>query len=295
MARARKPRSPSRRSKTTVGVIGCGFVGNAVSEGFRAITDVKVFDIDPERATHTFAEVARQDVVIVCVPTPTKIETGVCDLTILDSVIEKLAAIKAHEQVCPIVAIKSTIPPMVVSRYQREYPEIAFVSNPEFLTERTAVTDFADPKSVVIGADPEWQDAGGVVENLYRCIKSSVVVLRCSNDEAALIKYARNCFFAVKIAYFNEIYAVCEELGCCYDAVREGVLASTWVNRMHTQVPGPDGRFGFGGKCFPKDMMAMETFSSKLHTSALMIAAALNVNDNVRDDQDWMQIPGAAT
>ena len=73
-----------------------------------------------------------------------------------------------------------------------------------------------------------------------------------------MVKYAHNVFGALKVTYFNCIYDLCQKLGMDYEQVRKGVLASTYINDVHTMVPGPDGKFGYGGKCFPKDVNAME-------------------------------------
>ena len=77
-----------------------------------------------------------------------------------------------------------------------------------------------------------------------------------SSEEAEITKYAHNVFGALKVTYFNGIYDICKKNNLDYDKVREGVLLSGYINAPHTQVPGPDGKFGYGGKCFPKDVNA---------------------------------------
>lgn len=79
-----------------------------------------------------------------------------------------------------------------------------------------------------------------------------------SSEEAEMVKYAHNVFGALKVTYFNCIYDLCQRRALDYEKVREGVLGSTYINAPHTQVPGPDGRYGIGGKCFPKDVRAFE-------------------------------------
>ena len=73
-----------------------------------------------------------------------------------------------------------------------------------------------------------------------------------------MVKYAHNVFGALKVTYFNCIYDLCQKMGMDYESVRRGVLASTYINDTHTSVPGPDGKLGYGGKCFPKDVNAFE-------------------------------------
>jgi UDPglucose 6-dehydrogenase len=77
-----------------------------------------------------------------------------------------------------------------------------------------------------------------------------------TNKECELAKYAHNSFGALKVNYFNIIYDICKAEGASYNKVMEGVLLSGYINDVHTQVPGPDGKFGFGGTCFPKDLRA---------------------------------------
>ena len=79
-----------------------------------------------------------------------------------------------------------------------------------------------------------------------------------TSAEAEMVKYAHNVFGALKVTYFNCIYDICKKEGLDYQKVREGVLGSTYINDVHTQVPGPDGKYGYGGKCFPKDVDAFE-------------------------------------
>ena len=80
--------------------------------------------------------------------------------------------------------------------------------------------------------------------------------IEMSSEEAEITKYAHNVFGALKVTYFNGIYDICKKNNLDYDKVREGVLLSGYINAPHTQVPGPDGKFGYGGKCFPKDVNA---------------------------------------
>ena len=279
---------------STVGVIGAGFVGTAIARGFRRVTDVKVFDSNPKRSEHPFADVAEQDVVFVAVPTPTSSGTGACDLSILDSVMERLYAMQSQGVPVGIVVVKSTVPPGVVLTYSQRYALLRFVSNPEFLTERSADQDFVNPARVVIGTDRYCAAYAYKVGDLYReLLGDNITILYVLHDAAALIKYGSNCFFATKVSFFNELKQICDALDVGFDLVRNGILASGWVDAMHTLVPGPDGHLGFGGKCFPKDTMALARVAKDLGVDPLMLRAALAKNAQVRDVRDWEHIDGA--
>jgi UDPglucose 6-dehydrogenase len=280
----------------TVGIIGGGFVGNAVAHGFRRVTGVKVYDVDPDKATHHFNEVAEQDFVFVCVPTPTNAESGDQDTSILRSVVHRIEAAADDGWDVGTVVVKSTVLPGVVINLVHAYPGLRFLSNPEFLMERTAVYDFRNPKRVVIGSDLVSAVHAMDLEELYREMLGPMIqppFIHVKHDTAALIKYASNCFSAVKISFFNHVKQICDKLGLNYADVLHGVLGSGWVNPMHTRVPGPDGRPGFGGKCFPKDMMALARYMAELDLDAYVIHAALALNDKIRTDRDWERIDGA--
>ena len=77
-----------------------------------------------------------------------------------------------------------------------------------------------------------------------------------TSKEAEITKYVHNVFGALKVTYFNAVYDYCEKNGCDFNAIRQGILLSKYINPTHTSVPGPDGKFGYGGKCFPKDVKA---------------------------------------
>ena len=116
---------------------------------------------------------------------------------------------------------------------------------PEVLTERTAILDVSSQPLVVTGE----------VE-LMRAIFPGREIIQMTSLEAEIAKYAHNVFGALKVTYFNGIYSLCSDLGVDYRKVRTAVLSSGYINDPHTAVPGPDGKCGYGGKCFPKDVGA---------------------------------------
>jgi len=117
---------------------------------------------------------------------------------------------------------------------------------PEFLTERTYIEDFRRQKMVFTGNI-------GLLERIFPG-KEHICM---TSMEASLAKYAHNVFGALKVTYFNAINDICEHENLNFGKVRDGILLSGYINETHTQVPGPDGRFGYGGKCFPKDVNAL--------------------------------------
>jgi UDPglucose 6-dehydrogenase len=276
--------------KPTVGVVGCGFVGDAVAHAFEGVAEVLRHDTVPERSTGTLEDMGRDaHFIFVCVPTPTSKKTGAIDLTILDSVLFKINS--GRKRVRQVVIVKSTVVPGTMEEREARYPNMRLAYNPEFLTERTARSDFLTPSRIVVGASK--RSIIKSVEKLYRLLHSKSLILPCSLTEAQMIKYACNCFFACKISFFNELLQICEAAGARFDIVRSGLLTSRWVNIMHTQVPGPDGKRGFGGKCFPKDLLAFRTYAESIGVTPSILRAALWKNLEVRPEADWTKVSGA--
>ena len=106
-----------------------------------------------------------------------------------------------------------------------------------------------------------------------------------SNIEAEITKYAHNVFGAVAVTYFNGIYELCQQTGANYEKVRNGFLLSGYISPTHTHVPGPDGRTGYGGKCFPKDVNAFAEYNSKRPLGELLKTVAKE-NDYYRNKKE---------
>ena len=268
----------------TIGIIGNGFVGNAIYQGLRWHYKVLVYDIDPQRCVNKIGEVNRASCIFVCVPTPSR-DTGEIDTKPILAALSKIDDGK-------LVIIKSTITPDGAEQINSSFPELKVVYNPEFLTERTAVKDFRNPKRIVLGGTPQDVSA---VEQLYKKVFPTVQYVRTDFKTACFTKYFANCFSAAKVSMFNEFRQVADKAGVDWDIALEGMLASGWVNPMHTMVPGPDGKFGFGGKCFPKDLNAFIKYSLTSGIEPVILKAVWEKNLEVRADKDWLRIKGAIT
>ena len=109
-----------------------------------------------------------------------------------------------------------------------------------------------------------------------------------------MIKYITNCFLATKVSFANEMYKVCGALDIDYDKVMEYARYDERLGNSHWNVPGPDGDFGFGGHCFPKDMEALKYKAFELGVPTNIIDAALKSNNQVRKNRDWEQQKGRA-
>jgi len=266
----------------SIGIIGNGFVGNAMHQGLRGHYNVLVYDTDPEKSPNSIRELDEAKYVFLCVPASTTIE-GKLDLSIVKSAISDLAGEK-------IIIIKSTLTPSAAEEIAKAFPDKEFVYNPEFLSERTAVEDFKNPSRIVLGGQPAAVEK---VKEIYKKVFPSVKYITTDRRTACFIKYYSNCFSAVKISVINEFRQIADSHGIDWETALDGFLSSGWVNPMHTMVPGHDGHRGFGGKCFPKDLVAFIDYSENMGIDPIMLKSAWNKNLKVREKHDWLHITGA--
>jgi nucleotide sugar dehydrogenase len=276
-----------------IGIVGNGFVGSAIIHGFVLhVDDILIYDNDSSKSTHSLQEIAQQsDVAFICVPTP-MFETGECDLSIVEEVVDEICSFKDRNRDL-VVVIKSTVVPGTVEGLAEKFPEIDFVFNPEFLTERRARLDFINTSRVVLGGTSQL--ALEKVESLYRIRFPYVKIVKTDFGTAQLIKYMANCFFATKISFMNEMKQICDAIDGNWDEAMDGFISDGRIGNSHIDVPGHDGSLGFGGKCFPKDINAMISKSLELGINPTVMIAAWEKNLEVRDDLDWLRIKGAVS
>lgn len=279
-----------------IGIIGNGFVGSAITHGFILhVDDIMIYDKDPKRSTHNLNElILNSDVVFICVPTP-MFESGECDLSIVEGVVDEIMnkCPLTHRRKNQVLVIKSTVVPGTTEQLSAKYPEINFVFNPEFLTERKARLDFINTSRIVLGGNDEISLKK--VEDLYRIRFPYTKIIKTDFGTAQLIKYMANCFFATKVSFMNEMYQICGAINGDWESALEGFISDGRIGNSHIDVPGHDGDLGFGGKCFPKDLNAMIKKAQKLGITPSVMMGAWEKNKQVRKDLDWYDIAGAVT
>jgi UDPglucose 6-dehydrogenase len=147
---------------------------------------------------------------------------------------------------------------------------------PEFLTARCAHDDMSKLPIIVGGTHSPNE-----IEKLFPGKK----IINVTNNEAELTKYAHNCFLAAKVNFFNFIYELAQRTNISYDNVISAVQITDFIKPTHTNVPGPDGKFGFGGECFPKDLYALNRYLESMGITSEML---LGVEcDNYRNRLKW--------
>jgi len=266
-----------------VGIIGNGFVGESQAFAFSPIADVRIYDIDPLKSTTTLEDVHTCDFIFVCVPTPMK-SSGNQDLSYVDSVFE-------HANSGPVYIIKSTVLPGTTKQLQTKYKDLNIIFNPEFLTERTAKLDMLTQARIVLGGEREMTNK---VELLYSSRFMNRHFIHTDSTTAELIKYMNNSFFATKVSIMNEFHRLSNALGANWNDALYGFASDGRIGDSHLHVPGPDGKLGYGGTCFPKDVNAIVTLAEELGTPLNTIAAGWKTNLEVRPEQDWKEMKGRA-
>ena len=276
-----------------IGIIGKGFVGSAVQFAFSPNTgcdaQIKVYDKDPAKAIHSIDEVVNDsDFLFLSVPTPSNPD-GSINLDVVDSV---LADINEVQKTKPIVLLRSTMVPGSSKKFQKKYPQLNIVFNPEFLTERSANFDFINQSRFILGGDEK---------NVKKCSElfrwrfgSTIPIIETDYETAELIKYMNNCFLAAKVSFMNEMRLVSDKCGADWEMAIEGFIRDGRIGHSHIDVPGPDGKFGFGGSCFPKDVQAMINYSQSLGLDLNTLLGAWKTNLAVRPEKDWEKLEGRA-
>tara|TARA_Y100000766_G_C18894619_1_gene600310 strand:- start:339 stop:1160 length:822 start_codon:yes stop_codon:yes gene_type:complete len=269
-----------------IGIIGQGFVGNAVFEKFKNFFNVYTYDLNKNLCNSTLNQIKKKcKIIFVCVPTPMDYK-GDCDISIVRSVISDLSKLKDV-----IIINKSTVIPKTTEKLNELFPSIQIIFNPEFLTERNAVNDFKNQKRIILGGP---RPATTIVKNIFSKAFPNAHIIKTGSTHAEMIKYFTNSFLATKVSFANEMYELCLKLGLDYDKVVEYSVYDKRIGNSHLSVPGPDGDLGFGGHCLPKDLSAIINLSDDLSSVNNLLKSVKKTNDKVRSNRDWEQMKGRA-
>lgn len=228
-----------------VGIIGLGVVGGVLKRWFENHTSHQIRVYDPGKGLcDPFDGV---DAVFISIPVrPSSVGQDQASLE---------AAVVYAKVYTSNVFIRSTVLPGTNDR-------LGTIAMPEFLTERTAYEDMERMPVLVGGRNNTFGTHWAIFQILGEVFPGKQIT-SVTNAEAELAKYAHNCMGALKVTYWNMIHNLCVNLGADYERVREAAMLTGYIERTHTQVPGPDGRFGYGGKCFPENVESLAAFLNK--------------------------------
>lgn len=258
--------------KANIAIVGHGFVGKAVDYAFNSDLANKTI-IDPKLGT-TVQDLSGMnlDAVFVCVPTPMGTD-GEINSDILVNVVNEL------KQVVPtaLIIVKSTVTPDIIDSITT--PRIVY--NPEFLREATAVADIITPEMHIFGGDRVDTEKAEQLFADYSLCKAAPVYHMTVKD-ASFVKYGINTFLASKVLWFNQFYDVIQKNGGNYGRIARAISTDPRIGYSHIMVPGPDGKRGFGGACFPKDTSAFLKFAEEFS----VLEEVINRNNEYRKVYD---------
>ncbi|MAH48561.1 hypothetical protein CMI37_22235 [Candidatus Pacearchaeota archaeon] len=276
-----------------IGIIGNGYVGGATALLEHGKVPFLIYDKDPDKCRPSgldFKELLSCDFIFVAVPTPMKSD-GECAVHIVEGVVNDLAAAGYNKE---RVIVKSTVPVGTCRR-------LGVMFMPEFLTEQNWKHDFLNQKLWILGTNGRNDKVRDRVYRLFESAHNHGVLENrphmtfSTTEEAELAKYTRNCFLATKVSFFNEIEEFCRGKGINYRKVRELACRDERIGVGHSAVPGPDGKRGFGGTCFPKDMASMLHQIQGSDSESYIVEAAVARNKQVdRSEKDWEKDRGRA-
>lgn len=273
-----------------IGIVGQGFVGSAIKAGLEDFYPIKTYDIDSEKCNSTLEGLVKESTIIFqCLPTPMK-QSGECDLSIVFESANNINNLCSGSE-DKILIIKSTVPPGTTRIINEKCKNIDVIFSPEFLTEANSFGDFKNQSRIILGG---FRPATTVVKMMFRKAFPQIPIVKTSAEIAETVKYFTNCFLASKVIFANEMYQICKSLSIDYDKVTEYALHDNRIGKSHLQVPGPDGDFGFGGHCFPKDLKSIIYEALKNGVEPTFLKEVNSKNNELRSDRDWERMKGRA-
>lgn len=282
----------------SIGIIGNGFVGQATNLFKCDKINVLIYDIDPLKCVPYDITLKKLNelckIIFICVPTPMNPDgschTGIVE-TCLDNLKDQNSGNNHH------IIIRSTVPPGTCKRLNVHHM-------PEFLTEKNWNEDFYKTEKWIVGMNTyrSSDDDKSFINDLSQlflfahdanCILHNNIEF-VNSIESEMIKYTRNAFLAVKISFCNEIYQMCNAINIPYDVIKNN-FPDFRITPYHTNVPGHDGKLGYGGTCLPKDTQALAVEMRKYNLEPLLLEASVKRNTQIdRPEQEWNVDKGRA-
>jgi len=277
-----------------IGIIGNGFVGKTLLTLNCDDIQVLAYDTNPllrfPNENIKMLDLIDCEIIFISVPTPMNSD-GSCHINIILNVVEELRNLKYNG----FMVLRSTVPVGTTDKINLHFM-------PEFLTEKNFVEDFKHNKNWFFGLLGYEKDEifKNKITNLFDLAISNDKIKNNNihfipNSEAEMIKLFRNCFLSVKVSFCNEMADYCNSKNVDYDNVRKLACIDERICLSHTAVPGPDGLYGFGGTCFPKDTASLLFEMNVDNVKSYILKAAVDRNNTKdRPEQDWKLDKGRA-
>ena len=264
-----------------IGIIGLGFVGSAIKKSFD-LKKIKTFVYDKYKngGIGNIENILDTNILFLCLPTLFNKLTNKYDKTSIREISEYLKINNYNG----IIILKSTVEPETTEKLSQRY-NLKYIHNPEFLSAKTAFIDFHNQKHIVLGSTTNCNNIDiKTVTDFYDKYYSNSNISLCSSLESESMKIFCNSFYASKIQIFNEYYLLCKKNGANYNKIKKLMLKNGWINRMHTDVPGSDGKLSYGGACFPKDTNALKSYMEKNNTLNNVLSSVIKERNLLREE-----------
>lgn len=268
-----------------IGICGLGVVGSAVvnsllKHNFILNNTLFIYDKYKDDKYKNFDVINNTDVVFLTLPTPFSRDKKCYDIDSIRETLDKLKTIKYNG----LIVIKSTLEPLITDNLAREF-NLDIVHNPEFLSAKTAHEDYHNQKHIVIGKSVVCNEIKlKHLIDFYKKYYPDALISICSASESESMKIFSNSFYATKIQFFTEMFMLTQKINVNYKTITDLMIKNGWINPMHTQVPGTDGKVSFGGMCFPKDTTALLKFMEKNESPSKVLNAVVEERNLMRSD-----------
>ncbi len=274
-----------------IGIIGYGFVGQAVANGFNVASGGRdtIRFYDKYKDTQSLEEVIeKSEFIFICLPTPMEDDESGIDLSIIETMMKEVTRLTDNTD--KIVIIKSTVIPGTTASLQKKYPKSQFAFSPEFLTEANFLEDFIKADRTVIGTSTDLASRRLTV--IFRQRFPITQIYQTDPTSAETVKYFANAYLSMKVTFANFFYDYCQKIGIKYEEVKRMAAADKRIGDTHLDVTTMRG---FGGKCFPKDLVALMGEFRKNKVDVSLFEAIWEYNKKVRVVHDWKEIPFATS
>lgn len=264
-----------------ISIIGLGFVGSAMLESFTKCQIANISVYDKYKNIGSIDECLNSEIIFLALPTPYNEKLSEYDKSAIFETLEKLEEFNYTG----LIIIKSTVEPTSTESFSDKFKTLKIIHNPEFLTQRTAFEDFHTQSHIVIGYGKNCNSTDiDLISNFYSKYYPLAELSIVTSNESESMKIFANSFYAVKVQFFNELYLLCKAMNVDYDIVKNLMLKNNWINPMHTQVPGHDGKLSYGGACFPKDTNALLKYMQKYSTPHKVLESTILERNEMRND-----------
>ncbi len=273
----------------SIGIVGYGFVGQAVAGGFSRASlgkdTIRWYDKFKE-STPLDEVIDKSEFIFVALPTPMKKDESGIDLSIIDEMMPEIT--KYTDGTDKIIVIKSTVTPGTTAKYEKLYPKSKFCFNPEFLTEANFLEDFMNAERTIIGTVNDLVSRRMAV--IFRQRFPKTIIFQTDPTTAEVVKYFANAFLSMKVTFANYFYDYCQKLGIKYEEMKKMAAIDHRIGDTHLDVTT---NRGFGGKCFPKDLVAIIGEFKSQGVDSKILEVMWDYNKKIRKTHDWEEIPFA--